>query len=442
MSKLRLWAGGIAVLAILAAGSAEAAVTAVKGWQMKQDNAGFIIVDTPHYVIRTNLGADAAQMFARHQESLFLELYKRMAGNKAGNIQIPRGTVLVVASKDTYMSMLGPEAKGTQGLFDPNKDQISAWGSIEAMDRTLEVLRHEGTHQFVRQYIGPKCPLWLNEGLAEFFERAQFAGGQLEVGQAPASLVSTLKRALDENHLISVPEMLSITHETWSAAVKSESKEGFLQYAEAWAMVHCLQGADNNKYQAPFTQYIWYLGRGRSSKDAWDLAFGGGVAAFEKRFRDYIKELQPTGGRTCRSNLTLLASILAGFPAGAPMPADIADFRQTLLDQKLGRWTFGKNTGAELSTGDPETVKALFRCPDEKTKGDAPSYELAPGKVGEPPVVRCRCHAGFVLETVYEKGDDGKLKPKIVAKPANSVPPVKAAPAAKSPTSPTGAKKP
>ena len=24
-------------------------------------------------------------------------------------------------------------------------------------------------HQFVLQFIGPKCPLWLNEGLAEYF---------------------------------------------------------------------------------------------------------------------------------------------------------------------------------------------------------------------------------------------------------------------------------
>jgi hypothetical protein len=432
----------LAVLAVMAPAVPACAAAAAKGWPMKQEAGGFLTVETAHYVIKTDMGPEAAQLFARHQEALFGELYKRMAGNKAGSVQIPRGTVLVVGSKETYLSMVGPEAKGTQGLFDPNKNQISVWGSNDETDRTLETLRHEGTHQFVRQCIGSKCPLWLNEGLAEFFERAQFVGGQLQVGQAPAYLVRELQRALAEDRLLPVPDMLAITHETWAAAVKDESKDAGLQYAEAWAMVHFLQGADNNKYQGPFIQYIWHLGRGRSSKDAWDLAFGGGIAAFEKRFREYIKDLQPTGGKSCRSNLSILASFLAAYPAGAPMPADIVAYRQALLDGKIGGWTFRDNTGASLSTADPETVKSLFRCPDDTSKGDAPSYELTPAKSGEPPGLRCRCHAGYVLELSYEKGDDGKLKPKIVSKPAGSVPQAKTTPAPKPPTSPTGAKKP
>jgi len=445
MSSLRRWRGATVLLAVLMVAAIEApadAAVAAKGWPMKQDNAGYTLIETPHYVIKTDMGADAAQMFARHQEALFLELYKRMAGTRAGIVQLPRSTALVVGSKDKYMELMGPEGKGTQGLHEPQKNQISAWGSIDGMDRILEVLRHEGTHQFVLQFIGPKCPLWLNEGLAEFFERAEFVGGQFQVGQVPAYLVRELNIALEENRLFSVPYMLTIEHEAWSEAVKKEGKEGSLQYAEAWAMVHCLQGADNAKYQGAFIQYIWHLGRGRSSKDAWDLAFGGGVAAFEKRFRDYIKELQPTGGRTCRNNLWLLGLLLVAIEGvGKPAPADITAFRQLLLDGKLGWWTLPDNKGAELSTKDPDLVKSLFRCPDDTSrKPDAPSYELFPGKTGEPPGIRCPCHAGYVLETVYEKNDAGKLKPKIVSRPVGTTPPAKAGPAAKSSTS-KGAKK-
>ncbi|MCX5685108.1 MAG: DUF1570 domain-containing protein, partial [Planctomycetota bacterium] len=446
MTSVRRWQVAIAMLAVLAVVApavpvcaAAPAAAAPKGWPMKPETGGFLVVETAHYLIKTDMGPEAAQLFARHQEALFGELYKRMAGNKAGAVQIPRGMVQVFGSKEAYMSALGPEAKGSQGQFDPNKNQISAWGSIDATDQILETLRHEGTHQFVRQCIGAKCPLWLNEGLAEFFERAQFIGGQFQAGQAPAHLVRELQSALAEDKLLPVPEMLTITSEKWTEAVKKESREAGIEYAEAWAMVHFLQGADNNKYQGPFVQYIWHLGRGRSSKDAWDLAFGGGIAAFEKRFKEYIKDLQPTGGKSCRSNLYILASFLALYPAGAPMPADIVAYRQALLDGKIGGWIFRDNMGSKLSTADPETVKSLFRCPDDTSKGDAPSYELAPAKPDEPPGLRCRCHAGYVLELSYEKGDDGKLKPKIVSKPAGSVPPAKTAPAPKSPTSPTGA---
>ena len=445
MWNRRRWQSATVLLALLAvaamaAPAGAAAPAAAKGWPMKQDNAGYYVVETPHYVIKTDLGPDAAQLFARHQEALFFELYKRMAGNKADIVQIARGTVVVVGTKEKYLALLGTEAKGSQGQYDPNKNQISAWGSGDEADQALETLRHEGTHQFVRQFIGSKCPLWLNEGLAEFFERAQFVGGQLQVGQTPPYHLRELKLALEEKRLFSIPDMLVRTHEAWLEAVKSGSKEAPLQYAEAWAMVHFLQGADDAKYQGPFIQYIWHLGRGRSSKEAWDAAFGDSVAAFEKRFRDYIKELQPSVSRSCRTNMQLLGFMLIDLGAeGAP--ADMAAFRQSLLDGKLGRWTFKDGSGGTISTADPELAKSLFRCPEDTTgKPDVPSYDLLPAKPGEPPGVRCRCHAGLFQELTYEKDSDGKLKSKIVSKPATSAPPAKTGPAAKSPAS-TGAKK-
>ena len=123
-------------------------------------------------------------------------------------------------------------------------------------------------------------------------------------------------------------------------------------------------------------------------------------------------------------------------------PADMASFRQSLLDGKLGRWTFKDGSGGTISTADPELAKSIFRCPEDTThKPDVPSYELIPAEPGEPPGVRCRCHAGLFQELTYEKDSDGKLKSKIVSKPATSAPPPKTGVAAKSPAS-TGAQKP
>jgi hypothetical protein len=59
-----------------------------------------------------------------------------------------------------------------------------------------------------------------------------------------------------------------------------------------------------------------------------------------------------------------------------------------------------------------------------------------PAKAGEPPVVRCRHHVGFVLETVYEDDPEkpGQKRVRVVARPPSAVPPPpKAAPPAKTP---------
>jgi hypothetical protein len=445
MPSSRLWQVAVAAIAALAVTmlAAPAGGAAGKGWPMKADNAGFLIVETPHYVIKTDQGPDAAQLIAAHQEALFAELYTRLAGTKPGIITIPRASLLVVSSKEKYMSLMGPDAKGSQGQYISGKNQLAAWGSKEDMDQILETLRHEGTHQLVLSLVGGKCPVWLNEGLAEFFERAQFTGGQFQVGQAPVFLVNDLKKALEEDRFVPITKMLGMTYESWQTMVKDQSKEACTHYAEAWAMVHFLQGGDNGKYRGPFIQYIWHISRGRESEDAWKMAFGGGVAAFEKRLREYIKDLQPTGGLGCRTNMQFLGFLLVNIRSGVDPPPDMATFREWALEGKLGEWTFTAGSGVMVSTTDKDILKALFRCPDDKSKGDAPSYELLPpAQAGEPPGVRCRCHVGLVLDLTYEKDDAGKLKPKIVAKPASSVPPAKAAPAPKSPTSSTGAKKP
>ena len=442
MSSLRLWHGGIVAPAVAALVVVAVAVAAGKGWPMKQDNAGYLIVETPHYVVKTDLGSDAAQLIATHQEALFGELYARLAGNQAGIIQIPRASLLVVGSKEKYLSLMGSDAKGSQGQFVSGKNQLSAWGPKDDMDGLLETLRHEGTHQLVLSFVGGKCPIWLNEGLSEFFEQAQFTGGRFHVGQAPIRNVNYLKKALEEDRLIPVPKMLAIKSDEWLSLVKNQDKSAYTHYLEAWAMVHFLQGAENGKYRVPFTQYIWHLSRGRDPKEAWDAVFGGDVAGFEKRLREYIKDLKPTGGLGCRTNLHFLGFILVNLRSDQQPPADMATFRQWALDGKLGEWTFTTGSGIKVHTTDRDVLKSLFRCPEDGSKGDATSYELFPGKPGEPPGIRCRCHAGLVLEVTYEKDDAGNLKPRTISKPASSVPPAKGGPGAAKSSSPKGAKKP
>jgi hypothetical protein len=428
-----------AALVFAVAGSAGAAA---KGWPMKQEGE-FLVIETPHYVVRTDMGAEVGQLIASHQEVLFAELYRRMAGTRTGLVAMQRAGILVVGSKAKYLALEGPDAKGLQGQYSPAKNQISGWGSKDELDDLLETFRHEGTHQFVAQFIGPKCPVWLNEGLAEYFKNAQFSGGELTVGQAPLFIVNDLKRALAANRLLPVQQMLSMSADTWNKTTHNQTPDAYSQYQEAWVMVHFLQHGDGGKYRGPFLQYIYYLARERDAGDAWQKAFGGDVAGLEKRLCEYLRNLKPAGGLGCRVNMSLLGLILLNLHAARQDPPDIATLRQWMIDGQLPSWTFTTASGLKISTADPEVLKSIFRCSEDKSAGDDPSYELAVGRPGEALIVRCRHHIGFVLETVCEKDENGKMAPKVVARPPASVPPPpKAAPAAKTQPAPTGDTKP
>jgi len=405
------WLGAV-TLAALAAVAVGGAVRAAAGWPMTR-RGDLWFVETPHYEFETDYAPKAAQLLASHQEALFLELYRRM-GKTRSAAAIQRMKVYVYQTEDRYRQVMGDGSEGTRGLYTGTA--MGAWGSQDDLDETLEVLRHEGTHQFVRQFIGETCPVWLNEGLAVYFQNATFEKGKLVSGQAPMPTVNFLKKALEGDKLMPVALMLTLSDESWRAATRTRSKYASIQYAQAWSMVHFLEAGDGGKYRTPFLQYVYFLSRKASPDEAWQRSFGTNVAAFEKRWKAYIKDLKPTSGISCRTKMAMLGDWVLAAMKQPQCLKDIETFRKVALTGALGGWVVTVG-GIETEIADRESMADVFRCPQDPSKGDAPSYELVPGKPGEPPVVRCTHHVGVVLETTYVKDHEGKRRTRVVSRP-------------------------
>ena len=214
--------------------------------------------------------------------------------------------------------------------------------------------------------------------------------------------------------------MVSMSAEEWVAAVKARGAGASLQYNEAWAIVHCLEAADNAKYRGPFIQYMGMVAHGIAPAQAWTNAFGSPPAALDKRLRDYIAALKPTEGLGCRGNLMLLGALVLKSRGAATDIKALRDFGQ---NGGLADAAYNGADGVKLEFKDADLAKLVFRCPEDTSKGDAPSYELVPGKEGEAMIVRCRHHPGFVLETTYTVDDKGGVSIGVVSKPASAVPP-------------------
>ena len=97
---------------------------------------------------------------------------------------------------------------------------FAAW-----QDRIAEDLRHETTHGYLHAVV-PAVPLWLDEGLAEFFELPEAAAGLHE--RHAAHLAG---RLLEGTWLPRLERLEAID----DAAVMSQD-----HYAEAWCWVHWL----------------------------------------------------------------------------------------------------------------------------------------------------------------------------------------------------------
>ncbi|HKQ75970.1 MAG TPA: tetratricopeptide repeat protein [Blastocatellia bacterium] len=148
--------------------------------------------------------------------------------------------------------------------------------------QAYEVIFHEYQH-FILSNILPNAPLWLDEGLAEFYSafEPRFEGREVLLGRSPARHVLALRKAT----LMPFEKLFSI--DTGSPEY-NEAKKAGLFYAQSWALAHYLMLGNNGKRQPQFTRFINSLGKGQPVEESFRQAFQADYQTIEKELQDYI----------------------------------------------------------------------------------------------------------------------------------------------------------
>lgn len=116
-----------------------------------------------------------------------------------------------------------PELAGRRAIFEQSDTDLrvfAVWG-----DRVAEDLRHEVTHGYLHGAI-PDLPLWLDEGLAEYFETPRSAEG---LNSPHVYLLSTAFRRQEWT-----PGLTRLEK------IRDPASMQLRDYAEAWLWVHFL----------------------------------------------------------------------------------------------------------------------------------------------------------------------------------------------------------
>lgn len=123
-------------------------------------------------------------------------------------------------SFDEFMRRSFPNFPTRRAFFVKNDSKLAIfayWG-----DRVAEDLRHETTHGYLHSVV-PNIPLWLDEGLAEYFEVPRLAGG-LNVPHVQLCLTMLMTQGWR-------PNMARL--ETLNSVGEMKQED----YAESWAWV-------------------------------------------------------------------------------------------------------------------------------------------------------------------------------------------------------------
>ena len=129
-----------------------------------------------------------------------------------------------------------------------------------------ENLYHEYFHAITIPAF-PDRPVWLAEGLAEYFGHTEFEGSRAEIGKADPNLIALLR----DHSLIPLDQLFRVDR---YSPYYNEANKTNLFYAESWALTHYLLVGDGEAHKPMLSAYLEALKQGKTSSEAAAAAFG------------------------------------------------------------------------------------------------------------------------------------------------------------------------
>jgi len=143
----------------------------------------------------------------------------------------------IVTEVQTRREAWQRDFKKTQGQIQTvNRRNQALLDSL--MNQATGHLCHESFHAYVENYLYPQSeyevPIWLNEGLAQLFEHAQFENGTFRIDLPPHKILASLQDRIERDHGMSLQRILQT--EAGSFILFENLHQGRLDYDVAWGL--------------------------------------------------------------------------------------------------------------------------------------------------------------------------------------------------------------
>ncbi len=178
-----------------------------------------------YYDFYTNGDIDTTEDYAQAMDLMYDNYCDIFQYHEAPRQAFP---VLLYADQQQFMSLTGM-GPNVGGFYDGGKI-VGFHGGLRGLS-VLEVLFHEGTHQFQGLVLGDNmwgAKTWFIEGLAVYFEASEIRGRKLKTGVIPRERLNSLKRAVRVDAHTSLQELIRLEQYQFT---------GF-HYAHGWALIY------------------------------------------------------------------------------------------------------------------------------------------------------------------------------------------------------------
>lgn len=145
--------------------------------------------------------------------------------------------VLIFQDRANYLQYANASTRNnmseTGGYYSSSTNEAVTY-KYPDNERTLSVVRHESTHVMVRGMLG-MAPVWLNEGLADYFENISVNDQAKRISINQNSL-NIARGSLSSGYPTRLSDFLMLSDQDW----RQNNRE--IHYALSWSFVYFLAG--------------------------------------------------------------------------------------------------------------------------------------------------------------------------------------------------------
>ena len=234
------------------------------------------------------------------------------------------------------------------GFMQPGPERMYVVVNLSEYESEY-VLFHEYIHVVMRRTF-QDVPVWLNEGLAEFFEQTTLKrDGRFVLGQWQRQHWNLLKRY----DLIPLDVLLAV-HRQSEHYLPGQKRNLF--YAQSWLLVHYLMVADEGKRQGQLNRFVQLLLQGNPQETSFRQAFGTDYPGMHRQLRDYLmrRSLTRYEGKVTNPLALELAE-------PTPIPERVARAYATDIWLNTQRVEEAEQALQQLAASEPAPPEVLFR---------------------------------------------------------------------------------
>jgi hypothetical protein len=255
-------------------------------------NQEWMRVESAHFVILSSAGEKRTREMAAALETLAAAVTRLAPSITASSVRPTR--VLVFTRHEEVQPyfdyLLNRENANATGVFVSQKSTgsmiIDAGNGKLPADKTPF---HELIHSLMAS-SEKQPPLWLDEGLAEYFSNSELRNGSIFAGKPVVEHVVALR----DGRLMPLPQIFGVVRESDAYNLPSGQR---MFYAESWAAVDALMRAAGAKRER-FYEFVRDMASGATVEGALKKHFDLTVTDLEQKVRSYRATLRWVFGST------------------------------------------------------------------------------------------------------------------------------------------------